>query len=152
MAFKYKLVKEASPTDIEKAAGTVGPDVMRDVATKHLNGKDFDDLEQTLGQAGLEQSEIDKILNMWAERRMFINPNEKHYLSEKWSEYIMNSKRNRIISDTNQKSDTLTSRQDSGTDLLGIIDVKSDWADICVDDLDSAITCDGLLIDICSTR
>ncbi len=76
MAFKYKLVKEASPTDIEKAAGTVGPDVMRDVATKHLNGKDFDDLEQTLGQAGLEQSEIDKILNMWAERRMFINPNE----------------------------------------------------------------------------
>jgi hypothetical protein len=76
MAFKYKLVKEASPTDIEKAAGTVGPDVMRDVATKHLNGKDFDDLEQILGQAGLEQSEIDKILNMWAERRMFINPNE----------------------------------------------------------------------------
>ena len=52
------------------------------------------------------------------------NPNAKHYLSEKWSEYIMNSKRNRIISDTNQKSDTLTSRQDSGTDLLGIIDEK----------------------------
>jgi hypothetical protein len=75
MAFKYKL-KEVSPTDIKKAAGTVGPDVMKGVTAKHLNGKDFEDLEQILGQAGLEQNKIDKILDMWAERPMFINPNE----------------------------------------------------------------------------
>jgi hypothetical protein len=75
MAFKYKL-KEITPSDIEKAAGTVGPDVMKGVAAKHLNYKDFEDLEQILGQAGIEQDKINKILDMWAERPTFINPNE----------------------------------------------------------------------------
>jgi hypothetical protein len=76
MAFKYKLVNEVSPTDIEKAAGTVGPDVMKGVAGKQLNYQDFEDLEQILGQAGIEQDKINKILDMWAERPMFMNPNE----------------------------------------------------------------------------
>lgn len=75
MAFKYKL-KEVTPGDIEKAAGTVGPDVMKGVEAKHLNYKDFEDLEQILGQAGIEQDKINKILDMWAERPMFVNPNE----------------------------------------------------------------------------
>jgi len=75
MAFKYKL-KEVTPTDIKKAAGTVGSDVMKGVAAKHLSGKDFEDLEQILGQAGIEQGKIDKILDMWAERPLFVNPNE----------------------------------------------------------------------------
>lgn len=76
MAFKYKLVNEVSPTDIEKAAGTVGPDVMKGVAGKQLNYQDFEDLEQILGQTGIEQDKINKILDMWAERPMFMNPNE----------------------------------------------------------------------------
>jgi hypothetical protein len=76
MAFKYKLVNEVSPMDIEKAAGTVGPDVMKGVAGKQLNYQDFEDLEQILGQAGIEQDKINKILDMWAERPMFMNPNE----------------------------------------------------------------------------
>lgn len=76
MAFKYKLVNEVSPIDIEKAAGTVGPDVMKGVAGKQLNYQDFEDLEQILGQAGIEQDKINKILDMWAERPMFMNPNE----------------------------------------------------------------------------
>jgi hypothetical protein len=75
MAFKYKL-KEVTPTDIEKAADTVGPDVMKRVASKQLNYKTFKDLEQILGQAGIEQGKIDKILDMWAERPLFVNPNE----------------------------------------------------------------------------
>ncbi len=75
MAFKYKL-KEAAPIDIEKAAGTVGPDVMKGISAKHLNSKDFEDLEQILGQAGIEQNKINTILDMWAERPMFVNSNE----------------------------------------------------------------------------
>jgi hypothetical protein len=75
MAFKYKL-KEVAPMDIEKAADTVGSDVMKGIAAKHLNGKDFEDLEQILGQAGIEQDKINKILDMWAERPLFVNPNE----------------------------------------------------------------------------
>lgn len=75
MAFRYKL-KEVTPTDIEKAANTVGSNVMKGVASKQLNYKDFEDLEQILGQAGIEQGKIEKILDMWAERPMFVNPNE----------------------------------------------------------------------------
>jgi hypothetical protein len=75
MAFKYKL-KEATPTDIKKAAGVVGPDTMKDIAAKHLNGEDFRDLEQILGKAGIEQDKINRILDMWAERPLFVNPNE----------------------------------------------------------------------------
>jgi len=76
MAFKYKLVNEVSPTDIEKAAGTVGPDVMKGIADKQLNHQDFEDLKQILGQAGIEQDKINTILDMWGERTMFVNPNE----------------------------------------------------------------------------
>lgn len=75
MAFKYKL-KEVTPGDIEKAADTVGSDVMKGIAGKQLNYKDFEDLEQILGQAGIDQDKINKILDMWAERPMFMNPNE----------------------------------------------------------------------------
>jgi hypothetical protein len=49
---------------------------MKGIAAKHLNGKDFEDLEQILGQAGIEQDKINKILDMWAERPLFVNPNE----------------------------------------------------------------------------
>jgi hypothetical protein len=76
MAFKYKLVNEVSPMDIEKAAGTVGPDVMKGIADKQLNHQDFEDLKQILGQAGIEQDKINTILDMWGERTMFVNPNE----------------------------------------------------------------------------
>lgn len=75
MAFKYKL-KEVTPGDIEKAADTVGSDVMKGIASKQLNYKDFEDLEQILGQTGIDQDKINKILDMWAERPMFMNPNE----------------------------------------------------------------------------
>lgn len=75
MAFKYKL-KEVTPGDIERAADTVGSNVMKGIAGKQLNYKDFEDLEQILGQAGIDQDKINKILDMWAERPMFMNPNE----------------------------------------------------------------------------
>lgn len=75
MAFKYKL-KEVAPTDIEKAADTVGSDVMKGIGAKNLKGKDFEDLEKILGKAGIEPNKIDSILDMWAERPLFVNPNE----------------------------------------------------------------------------
>jgi DNA (cytosine-5)-methyltransferase 3A len=52
------------------------------------------------------------------------NPNAKHYLSEEWSKTILSSQYNRIIKDINTKTDTLLSRQSSGSDMLGIIDEK----------------------------
>jgi hypothetical protein len=75
MAFKYKL-KEVTPMDMEKAADTIGSDVMKGIGTKNLKGKDFEDLEKILGKAGIESSKIDSILDMWAERPLFVNPNE----------------------------------------------------------------------------
>jgi hypothetical protein len=93
MAFKYKL-KEVTPTDIEKAADTVGSDVMKGVAAKNLSGKDFENLEQILGKAGIKQDKIDKILDMWAERPLFVNPNEgkENPLDEKEEGYYKDPK------------------------------------------------------------
>jgi hypothetical protein len=75
MVFKYKL-KEVTPMDMEKAADTIGSDVMKGIGTKNLKGKDFEDLEKILGKAGIEQDKINRILDMWAERPLFVNPNE----------------------------------------------------------------------------
>jgi hypothetical protein len=77
MTFKYKLVKEVTPSDIEMAANTVGQDAMKGIEAGHLNYKDFEDLEQILGQTGIEQDKIEKILDMWAERSKFVGLNEK---------------------------------------------------------------------------
>ncbi len=75
------LLCESDPTDYNKLIDNIDHRKNIDTIIQYFSGywvnrTDFDDLEQILGQAGLEQSEIDKILNMWVERRMFINPNE----------------------------------------------------------------------------
>lgn len=77
MAYKYKLVKELGPKDFEKAAGTVGPDTMDAVSKGQLNYQDYDELEKILGQAGLEQSKIEQILDLWSQRSEYANVNEK---------------------------------------------------------------------------
>jgi len=77
MAYKYKLVKELGPQDFEKAAGTVGLDTMDAVSKGQLNYQDYDELEKILGQAGLEQSKIEQILDLWSQRSEYANVNEK---------------------------------------------------------------------------
>jgi hypothetical protein len=77
MAYKYKLVKEIKPAELEKAADTVGPYVMKDIIAKRLNYADFDELEKDLGNIGIEQDQIDQILDLWAERAQLMHMNEK---------------------------------------------------------------------------
>jgi len=77
MAYKYKLVKELGPQDFEKAAKTVGPDTMDAVSKGQLNYQDYDELEKILGQAGVEQSKIEQILDLWSQRSEYANVNEK---------------------------------------------------------------------------
>ena len=76
MAYKYKLVKEIKPAELEKAADTVGPYVMKDIIAKRLNYADFDELEKDLGNIGIEQDQIDQILDLWAERAQLMHMNE----------------------------------------------------------------------------
>lgn len=77
MAYKYKLVKELGPKDFEKAAGTVGPDTMDAISKGYLNDYDLNDLEQILGQAGVEQEKIRHILRLWMDRPKDVGLNEK---------------------------------------------------------------------------
>ena len=77
MAYKYKLVKEIKPAELEKAADTVGPYVMKDIIAKRLNYADFDELEKDLGNIGIEQDQINQILDLWAERAQLMHMNEK---------------------------------------------------------------------------
>lgn len=76
MAYKYKLVKEIKPAELEKAADTVGPYVMKDIIAKKLNYADFEELEKDLGDIGIEQNKIDQILDLWAERAQLMHMNE----------------------------------------------------------------------------
>lgn len=76
----------------------------------------FGDLEQTIGQP--------KDIGIMLKDILEDNPNAKHYMSERFTKRVMSSPRNRITSNINEKSNTLCARQDSGSDLLGIIDEK----------------------------
>jgi hypothetical protein len=81
MAYKYKLVKEIKPAELEKAADTVGPYVMKDIIAKKLNYADFEELEKDLGDIGIEQNKIDQILDLWAERAQLMHMNEINSLN-----------------------------------------------------------------------
>jgi hypothetical protein len=81
MAYKYKLVKEIKPAELEKAADTVGPYVMKDIIAKKLNYADFEELEKDLGDIGIEQNKIDQILDLWAERAQLMHMNELNNLN-----------------------------------------------------------------------
>ena len=76
----------------------------------------FGDLEQTIGQPKEKGILLKDILED--------NPNAKHYMSERFTKSVLSNPRNRITSNINEKSNTLCARQDSGSDLLGIIDEK----------------------------
>lgn len=77
MAYKYKLVKELGPRDFKQAAKIAGPDTMDAISKGHLNDYDLNDLEQILGQAGVEQEKIYQIVNLWMNRHKDVGLNEK---------------------------------------------------------------------------
>lgn len=77
MAYKYKLVKELGPQDFERIAGITGPDTMDAISKGYLNDYDLNDLEQILGQAGVEQEKIRHILRLWMDRPKDVGLNEK---------------------------------------------------------------------------
>jgi hypothetical protein len=77
MAYKYKLVKELGPQDFKQAAKIAGPDTMDAISKGHLNDYDLNDLEQILGQAGVEQEKIYQIVNLWMNRHKDVGLNEK---------------------------------------------------------------------------
>jgi len=87
----------------------------------------FGDLEQTIGQPKEKGILLKDILED--------NPNAKHYMSERFTKSVMSNPRNRITSNINEKSNTLCARQDSGSDLLGIIDEKYYLSDRMIEGL-----------------
>lgn len=76
----------------------------------------FGDLEQTIGQP--------KDIGILLKDILEDNPNAKHYMTEDRTKNILANERNRILIGTNHKTETLLTRQNSGTDMLGYIDEK----------------------------
>lgn len=76
----------------------------------------FGDLEQTIGQP--------KDLGILLKDVLEDNPSANHYMNEDRTKNILANERNRILIGTNHKTETLLTRQNSGTDMLGFIDEK----------------------------
>ena len=76
MAYKYKLVTEIDPSAFQKAASAIPSTVNKINVGKRISGEQFGDLEDILREKGLDDDTITDILDTWAERYMFINPNE----------------------------------------------------------------------------
>lgn len=76
MAYKYKLVTEADPSALQKAASAVPSTVNKINVGKKISGEQFGELENILREKGLDEDTISDILDTWAERYMFVNPNE----------------------------------------------------------------------------
>jgi len=76
MAYKYKLVTEVDPSALQKAASAVPSTVNKINVGKKISGEQFGELENILKEKGLDDDTISDILDTWAERYMFVNPNE----------------------------------------------------------------------------
>ena len=76
MAYKYKLVTEVDPSAFQKAASTAPSTVNKINVGKKISGEQFGELEHILKEKGLDDDTISDILDTWAERYMFVNPNE----------------------------------------------------------------------------
>jgi len=76
----------------------------------------FGDLEQTIGQP--------KDIGIMLKDILQDNPNANHYMTKDRTKNILANERNRILIGTNHKNETLLTRQNSGTDMLGFIDEK----------------------------
>jgi len=76
MAYKYKLVTEVDPSAFQKAASAIPSTVNKINVGKRIPGERFGELEAILKEKGLDDDTITDILDTWAERYMFVNPNE----------------------------------------------------------------------------
>jgi len=76
MAYKYKLVTEVDPASFQKAASALPGTVNKINVGKTIPGERFGELEAILREKGLDEDTITSILDTWAERYMFVNPNE----------------------------------------------------------------------------
>ena len=76
MAYKYKLVTEIDPSAFHKAASAIPSTVNKINVGKKIPGERFGELEAILKEKGLDDDTITDILDTWAERYMFVNPNE----------------------------------------------------------------------------
>jgi hypothetical protein len=76
MAYKYKLVTEVDPAAFQKAASASPSTVSKINVGKRIPGERFGELEAILKEKGLDDDTITDILDTWAERYMFVNPNE----------------------------------------------------------------------------
>jgi len=76
MAYKYKLVTEVDPAAFQKAASAIPSTVSKINVGKRIPGERFGELEAILKEKGLDDDTITDILDTWAERYMFVNPNE----------------------------------------------------------------------------
>jgi hypothetical protein len=76
MAYKYKLVTEVDPASFQKAASALPDTVNKINVGKTIPGERFGELEAILREKGLDEDTITDILDTWAERYMFVNPNE----------------------------------------------------------------------------
>jgi hypothetical protein len=76
MAYKYKLVTEVDPSAFQKAASAIPSTVNKINVGKRISGERFGELEAILKEKGLDDDTITDILDTWAERYMFVNPNE----------------------------------------------------------------------------
>lgn len=76
MAYKYKLVTEIDPSAFQKAASAIPSTVNKINVGKRISGEQFGELENILKEKGLDDDTITDILDTWAERYMFVNPNE----------------------------------------------------------------------------
>ena len=76
MAYKYKLVTEIDPSAFQKAASATPSTVSKINVGKRISGEQFGELENILKEKGLDDDTITDILDTWAERYMFVNPNE----------------------------------------------------------------------------
>jgi len=76
MAYKYKLVTEVDPSAFHKAASAIPSTVNKINVGKRIPGERFGELEDILREKGLDEDTITDILDTWAERYMYVNPNE----------------------------------------------------------------------------
>jgi hypothetical protein len=76
MAYKYKLVTEVDPAAFQKAASALPGTVSKINVGKTISGERFGELEDILREKGLDEDTITDILDTWAERYMYVNPNE----------------------------------------------------------------------------
>lgn len=75
MAYKYKLA-EINPSVFPQAAKAASSTVKNINRGERISGEQFGELENILKEKGLDDDTISDILDTWAERYMFVNPNE----------------------------------------------------------------------------